>query len=202
MLSKDWKCVCAPCHVWEIANCVCCLLSAALYYAVTLPCLFRFDCYKLKWMANLLSVFKLGRVSGSNESFLLFVATWLQCYGIKSVLMAKKKMIWNILAGEKWFNLQAASNNTSYLVQIVWSKISFVKRIIIRSSVWLWMCPSLNCRVLFLWALVASLVPIHKMDYALPFNSVAVWEKVYLCLFIVSWLIMLTMEIQQPISIL
>lgn len=28
----------------------------------------------------------------------------------------KQKMIWNILAGEKWFNLQAASNNTSYLV--------------------------------------------------------------------------------------
>jgi len=48
------------------SGCARCLLSLALNYAVTLHCLFRFNCYKLKWIAKLVSFFKSWRVSGSN----------------------------------------------------------------------------------------------------------------------------------------
>lgn len=63
---------CLSCSVQQFAgsSCARCSLSPALNYVVTLPCLFRFNCYKLKWIAKLVWFFKSWRVSGSNE-FLL-----------------------------------------------------------------------------------------------------------------------------------
>lgn len=99
------------------SSCARCSLSPALNYAVTLPCLFRFNCYKLKWIAKLVWFFKAWRVSGSNE-FLLVCCYLGMLLRIWVATVGKRKMIWNVLAGEKWCNLQASNNNI-----YIWCKL-------------------------------------------------------------------------------
>lgn len=128
--SQRFPCLSA-CHVafsslQDLARCARCSLSPALNYAVTLPCLFRFNCYKLKWTAKPVWFFKSWRFPGA-MSFSLRVATWGCCYGFELLLLANKKIIWNVLAGEKWFNLQASNNNI-----YIWCKLLGAKSLLQR----------------------------------------------------------------------
>lgn len=136
--------VCLLCSVQQFAgsSCACCSLSPALNCAVTLPCLFRFNCYKLKWVAKLVWFFKAGRVSGSNE-FLLACCYLGMLLRIWIFTVGKQNMIWNVLAGEKWFNLQASNNNI-----YIWCKLLGAKSLLQRG---LSSGVQSGCKCAYLW---------------------------------------------------